>query len=212
MAKAISNRNIVDARFDVVDFTDKWLASFGRPELRGSWIIYGNSGSGKTTFALQLAKYLTRFDRVAYDTLEQGLTRTFQMAWNRVGMKEVGRRIIVYKKEPIEGLRKKLSQKKSPNIVFIDSLTALVGFTRRGYIQLLEDYPNKLFIFLAHEKNGRPDPAIAELVRRLSEIKIRVEGYTGFVTTRFGDPEKGEGEQDFIIWEKGAEEYWVNHL
>lgn len=48
MAKAISNKNVVNAKFKVADFTGKWLASFGKPELRGAWIIYGESGGGKT--------------------------------------------------------------------------------------------------------------------------------------------------------------------
>ena len=52
MAKALSNRNVCDANFKVADFTGEWLATFGKPELRGAWIIFGESGSGKTHFAL----------------------------------------------------------------------------------------------------------------------------------------------------------------
>lgn len=82
MAKAISNKNVVNAKFKVADFTGKWLASFGKPELRGAWIIYGESGGGKTHLALELLKYLCGFvDRAAYDTLEQGLSLSFQNAW-----------------------------------------------------------------------------------------------------------------------------------
>ena len=36
MAKAISNKNVVNAKFKVADFTGKWLASFGKPELRNT--------------------------------------------------------------------------------------------------------------------------------------------------------------------------------
>ena len=79
-------------------------------------------------------------------------------------------------------------------------------------MKLLADFPNKLFVFLAHEKNGIPDPAIAEYVRRLSDIKIRVQGYKAFVTTRYEDAEKGEGGSDFVIWEDGAREYWIDKL
>ena len=87
MAKAISNKNVLDARFEVADFSGRWLESFGRPELRGAWIIYGESGSGKTHFALQLLKYLSGFvDRAAYDTLEQGLSLSFQNAWKDAAM------------------------------------------------------------------------------------------------------------------------------
>ena len=87
MAKAISNKNVVNAKFKVADFTGKWLASFGKPELRGAWIIYGESGGGKTHLALELLKYLCGFvDRAAYDTLEQGLSLSFQNAWKNAAM------------------------------------------------------------------------------------------------------------------------------
>lgn len=95
MSRAISNKNVLAARFDTADFDGPFLASFGRPELRGVWIIWGGSGSGKTTFTLQLCKYLTKFGRVAYDSLEQGLSLSLQRAWERVEMAEAGSNIIV---------------------------------------------------------------------------------------------------------------------
>lgn len=73
-------------------------------------------------------------------------------------------------------------------MIVIDSITALVGFTRTVFMELINEFPDKLFIFIAHEENNKPYPAIAQHVRKLSEVKIRVEGYKGFVTTRF----KGE--------------------
>ena len=45
-----------------------------------------------------------------------------------------------------------------------------------------------------------------------SDVKIRVEGYKAFVTTRYEDPDKGEGGADFIIWEQGAAEYWAEQI
>lgn len=212
MAKAISNKNVLNARFKVADFTGKWLESFGRPELRGAWIIYGESGSGKTHFALQLLKYLSGFvDRVVYDTLEQGLSLSFQNAWKDAAMHEVGSRVIVLAKEPIQELRERLRKRKSPDVVVIDSITALVGFTRPIFMGLINEFPDKLFIFIAHEENNKPYPSIAQHVRKLSEVKIRVEGYKAFVTTRF-QGENGEGGSDFVIWEQGANEYWINKL
>lgn len=212
MAKAISNKNVLDARFKVADFAGKWLASFGKPELRGAWIIYGESGSGKTHFALELLKYLSGFvDRAAYNTLEQGLSLSFQNAWKDAAMHEVGSRVIVLAKEPIKDLRERLRKRKSPDIVVIDSITALVGFTRAVFIELINEFPDKLFVFIAHEENNKPYPAIAQHVRKLSEVKIRVEGYKAFITTRFqGD--NGEGGSDFVIWEHGAQEYWIDKL
>lgn len=36
---------------------------------------------------------------------------------------------------------------------------------------------------------------------------MHVEGYKVFTTTRYEDRTKGEGGEDFTIWEEGAAEY-----
>ena len=212
MGKAISNRDVVAARFETVPFEGEWLAAIGRPELRGSWLVFGQSGSGKTTFALQLARYLSRFARVAYNTLEQGLSLSFQSAWIRAGMEEAGSAIVVLDKEPLPQLRQRLAKRRSPQVVIIDSLTALPGFTRKDYLSLVGGFPGKLFVFLAHERKGLPDPAIAETVRRLSEVKIYVEGFRAHISSRYACPERGEGVSDYIIWRQGADEYHLQNI
>lgn len=212
MAKAISNKNVADAKFNPAPFEGAFKASLGRPELKGSWLIFGGSGAGKTTFALQLAKYLTNFvDKVAFDSLEQGLSLSLQKTWNRVGMEEVGTKVILLDKEPLPELWERLTKRKSPDVVFIDSVICLIGLRMADYQRLLNDFPNKLFVFLAHEDNkGKPSPAIAEKIRKLSDIKMHVEGYKVFTTTRFEDRDKGEGGEDFVIWEEGVREYSAN--
>ena len=45
MGRAISNKNVLAAQFETADFDGPFLASFGRPELRGVWLIWGDSGS-----------------------------------------------------------------------------------------------------------------------------------------------------------------------
>ena len=207
MGKAISNNNVMTATFDTVKFEGKWLASLGRPELRGSWLVWGGSGSGKTTFVLQLCKYLSNFGRVAYNSLEQGLSLSFQTAWKRVDMSSAGNNVVLLDKESIPDLRRRLKKRYAPNIVVIDSLMCLVSFGRADYVKLVNDFPEVLFVFISHKKNSKPDPAIAETVRRLSDIKIHVEGYVAYPTTRYEISELGEGGADFIIWEKGAKDY-----
>ena len=105
----------------------------------------------------------------------------------------------------------RLRKRKSPDVVVIDSITALVGFNRASFMELINEFPDKLFIFVAHEDNNKPYPAIAQHVRKLSEVKIRVEGYKAFITTRF-QGNNGEGGADFVIWEQGAQEYWIDKL
>lgn len=212
MSRAISNKNVLTAKFEVADFEGEFLASFGRPELCGAWIIYGGSGCGKTTFVMQVCKYLTRFRRVAYNSLEQGLSLSLQKAWERVGMGEVGNRIILLNKEQLKDLRVRLSKKQSPDIIVIDSVHYLRRFNMDQYQNLRDDFPNKLFIFISHESAGMPKGTMAQNIRYDSDIKIRVEGYKAFVTTRYEVAELGEGGADFVIWEQGAQEYWVDKM
>ena len=202
------------AKFDAAEFTGAWLASLGKPELRGTWFVSGGSGSGKTTFVLQLSKYLTQFRRVAYDSLEQGLSLSFQRAWERVGMEEAGTQIIMLVKEDLQTLRGRLARKQSPDVVVIDSVQYLHGLRWREYTTLKDAFPNKLFIFISQEKEGtkRPDGHLASKIRYDADIKVRVEGYKAFVTTRYAVPELGEGGEDYVIWGEGASRYWNNEL
>ena len=205
-ARAISNKNVMRARFETVDFDGEFLSSFGKPELRGAWMVFGGSGTGKTTFLMMGCKYLTRFGKVAYDSLEQGLSLSLQRAWERVGMSEVGNKITLLDREDLAGLISRLKKKKSPDIIVIDSLQYLLGFTIRDYLRLRLLFPSKLFIFVSHERNGQPDGVVAQKIRYDADIKIRTLGYKAFFTTRYQNGD--EGGADFTIWEKGARDYW----
>ena len=123
-------------------------------------------------------------------------------------MAGVGNKAVVLDKEQIPVLAERLRRRKSPQIIVIDSITALTGFGRMAFSELTTAFPEKLFIFLAHEEGGRPYPAIARHVGKLSEIKMRVEGFRAFITTRFAT-EDGGGEP-FTIWEEGAARYYAD--
>ena len=126
-----------------------------------------------------LCKYLAQFRRVAYNSLEQGLSLSLQKAWERVDMAEAGSNIILLNKEELPELRARLSKRRSPDIIVIDSLQYLDGFNVRTLKNLKKDYPDKLFIFICHaDKAGKdPDSKIGIKVRYDSDVKIRVEGY-----------------------------------
>ena len=206
MARAYSNANIRSARFKTADFDGAWLASIGMPVLRGTWLIYGGSGSGKTSFCLQLAKYLSQFGRVLYNSLEQGLSPTMQAAWIAGGMDEAGRRVKLLDRESYDELFARLAKRQSPEIVIIDSINYLRGIRLCDYQLLSQRYRKKLFVVVAHEKGGEPKGALAQAIRYDADVKIRVEGYRAMVTSRYATGEVGG--DDYIIWEDGADAYW----
>lgn len=199
--RSVSVDEILKKKFVEMPFEGKWEASFGIPERSGVWIIWGNSGNGKTNFALQLAKYLAKFGKVAYDTLEEGARKSFRIAVERAQMREVARSFIILNREHLPDLKDRLRRRKRPSIVIIDSLQ-YSGMTKADYIALKEEFDTTLFIFISHAEGKNPKGSLADFVRYDADVKIRIEGYKAFPTSRYG------GNQEFVIWQSGAAEYW----
>lgn len=202
MSRAYSVDDILNKKFNLMPFEGQFKESIGQPELTGNWIVGGKSASGKTTFVFQLCKYLTRFDRVYYNSLEEGLRRTTQVVVKRVGMDEVKRRFI-YTKEPIDDMIIRLKKPKSPGIVVVDSIQHAM-LKKDQYLRVTRQFPNKLFIWVTHFKNGAPSGNTAEFAWYDADVKMTVEGFKMFADSRYlnGEP------KPYIIWEEGAATYW----
>lgn len=208
MAKLTFDRNakgvreVLGMKYETMDFDGPWLDAFGKPERRGVWIIWGNSGTGKTTFALQLCKYLCRFGRVAYDSLEEGACLTMQNAFRREGMMEVNKRFLLIDNENMEELSVRLKRQKSPDIVVIDSFQ-YTGMNYRQYIAFKERHRRKLLIFISHADGKLPNGRAAKSLMYDASLKIYVEGFRAFSKGRFIGPK----EHYDIVPEK-ARTYW----
>lgn len=199
--RAYSVKNVMDAKFRMLPFDGEWLSAVGTPELTGSWMIYGAPKNGKTTFAMMLAKYLTRFGRVAYDSVEEGLSQTIKMAMERVGMEEVGHRLILLDKEGVDELAERLARRKSPGIVVIDSVQFL-GLNFSQYKRLKEQFPDKLFVYISHVDGRKPEGSTAQSIWRDANVYFNVEGYRAFPVGRYG------GGKYIDVWPEQAAEYW----
>ena len=196
MARAASLDQVLRTRFKVLPFEGEWKDAIGCPELTGSWIIWGNSGNGKTRFALQLCKYLCQFGRVAYDSLEEGVSVSLVKAIKETHMMEVRRKFVVLDKEPIDQLTERLERPKSPDIVCVDSLQ-YTGISYEQYKALKERFPKKLFIWISHADGTLPEGRVAKKVRFDSNVKVFVQAYRAEPVSRYG------GGKPYIIWEEG---------
>lgn len=201
MKRAISVQEMYRRNFEELPLEGAFAEALGRPEPKGVWFIWGNSGNGKTRFCLQLAKMLCAHKRVAYNTLEEGAKLSFQIAIRQTAMMEVARRFIILDKEPLDELSKRLDRRKSPDVVFIDSCQYAFR-TKRDFIEFKERHPKKLIIINSHAQGKLPAGATADFIRYDADVKVRVEGYVGFPLSRYG------GGKPYMIWPAGAEEYW----
>lgn len=199
--KAMTARQVLSMRPEVFDLQGAWHDFIGRPERHGVWFIWGNSGNGKSSFAMQLCRELAQFERVAYNSLEEGTSLTMQRNLLRHGMGELGSRFVVIR-EDMATLMKRLRERKSYKVVVIDSFQ-YTQMTYKDYITLRDSFPRHLFIFISHAEGRHPAGRSARSVMYDASLKIWVEGYKAVSKGRFiGDT--GE----FIIWHKGADIYW----
>jgi hypothetical protein len=197
LSKAISVKELYDTKYKELAFEGEWEEHMGRPEHTGSIFVWGRSGHRKTTYVAMFAKYLTNFGRVAYDSLEEGKSKSMREAFKRARMEEVAGKIILLNKEPIAQLRERLMKHKAPNIVVIDSVQ-VARMKYEDYRNLIDHFPKVLFILVSKAKGKEPRGNAAEEMRYDSNVTVYVEGGRAFIDkSRYGggkyidvDPEK----------------------
>lgn len=203
MKRAISVNELLAMKKPVYDLSAEWRAAFGEPERNGVWFVWGRSGSGKTSFVLKLCKELCRFGKVAYDSLEEGASISMRNAFIRAGMQDVARRMVLLDNESIEELDKRLSRRKSPDTVVIDSYQ-YTGMSFEDYLAFKRRHRNKLIVIISQAEGTRPKGRTAGRVMFDASLKIWVEGYRAMSKGRFFGS-KGY----YTIWAERAEEYWA---
>lgn len=204
--RAVSITEIMNTTFKDIPFTGEWETLLGRPQMSACWIIWGQSFNGKTSFSLQLAKELTKYGKVLYNSMEEGVRKSMKQAIKRNHMQQVGNRFHVVN-ESIEVLKKRLNRKKQADIIFIDSLQ-YSDVNKSEYKKLKAMFPKKLFIWVSHAEGKQPKGRFADFVRYDCDVKIHVEGYKAFCMSRLS----GNTNSEYTIWHLGAEEYWGTKL
>lgn len=201
MKKALSMVDLMRKNREVYAFEGALQEAFGQPEQNGVWFIWGRSGNGKTSFVLQLCKELTRYGKVAYDSLEEGDSLTMQNALMRVGMGDVGRRFILLN-ESLKELDTRLKRRRSPDIVVVDSFQ-YAHIDLKQYEEFIDQHKNKLIIFISQADGLKPWGRTARSAMYSASLKIWVEGYRAISKGRY------RGNLGYYtIWAEKAEEYW----
>lgn len=201
MKKALSMVDLMRKNREVYAFEGALQEAFGQPEQNGIWFIWGRSGNGKTSFVLQLCKELTRYGKVAYDSLEEGDSLTMQNALMRVGMGDVGRRFILLN-ESLKELDTRLKRRRSPDIVVVDSFQ-YAHIDLKQYEEFIDQHKNKLIIFVSQADGLKPWGRTAQSAMYSASLKIWVEGYRAISKGRY------RGNLGYYtIWAEKAEEYW----
>lgn len=170
-----------------VEFRNKeYEEVIGNAERKGCWIIYGYEKNGKTWFALRLAKEIAKCERVAYISAEEGLDASFTNAVKRAGI-TTSDDILWDEYLSIGDIVTKFKKQRSANVIFIDNLTMYSDELKPTEIKkrLLDELPNKLIVFVAHEERKEAYPAVARMAKKLAKVIFHIGGLKAFVTSRF---------------------------
>lgn len=202
--RAYSVSNVLSKKFHPLDFTGEWETTLGKPDKAFSAIIWGGTTNGKTEAAVKFAKYLTNFGKVAYNSLEQGLSATMQKSLIRNHMDTCGNSFVLLDREPFDEMIIRMSKPKSPDFLFIDSVQ-YTRINKAQYYQLKELMlkKGKGIIWISQAKGSLPKGALADDIMFDVDLKLWVEGFKLFPDGRLNG-----GGEPFVIWAQKAAKYW----
>lgn len=202
MARALSTNQLVNKSFTTLSWSPKWEEALGTPETTGVWFICGQSTNGKTAFVLAMAKEFGTLNmgKVLVNSLEEGARKTMKDALIIAGIGSAKDNVLI-SCESIDELDVRLSKRRSPNVVFIDSIQ-LTNVRTARLLKFNEKFKNKLIIYVSQAQGRLPRGNVAKDIRFIAGQKYWVEGFKAFSQGR----EKSGG--TYIIWEEGATRYW----
>lgn len=205
LPRALTPQNIINKNRIILDFKEKWEKGFGKIEANARMLVWGGSGQGKTRFVLQLAKYLSGFGRIGYNSLEMGDSLALGAALMAEGIEK---NVIILNRENIQQLTVRMHKRKSPEFLIIDSIQYLRdengnSVNYKKYIKFTTGLPDKMLVFISHADGKEPAGRVAKTIRYDVDVKIHVQGFKAFITSRYG------GGEPMTIWKQGAAEYWI---
>lgn len=198
MRRAYSPREIGKLAYCVLPWEGDWARVFGRPDVNATWLIQGQSASGKSSFVMQLAKELCKYGSVLYESYEEGVSLSFQERVQRYKMNEEQGRFRVAMDTGAQEVRERLEKRKSAKFIIVDSFQES-GWTYEEARDLVRAFPNKGFLFICQEGRGQPLGKPALRLKYLAGVKVKVSGLKAYCQGR----EIGEAGATFKIWEDG---------
>ena len=138
-----------------------------------------------------------------YNSAEEGIRLSFQRSLKLNNMKSVKSKF-KYSKDSYNELFARLSQKRQPKIVVIDSVQYFFrGKKVSDYYKLIETFTDTLFIFLSHVSKGMPKGAVANEIYWDCQNRVLIQDFKAHIQkSRCGADEVAP----YIINQKKADE------
>jgi DNA replication protein DnaC len=166
--------------------------------------IFGDSGSGKSSFAAQLLKEFSPLGKKLHLLYEEGFSSSVRLNIERNGLTELEQYELMDTCS-YDDLMYLLSRKNSTRIVVIDSWQ-YARFTKTEWFALKDKYvkgrKKKIFIIISHADGKKPRGSTAIDALYDAQVKVFVKGKIAFIKSRY------ESKQNYVVYEQGAKDYW----
>lgn len=169
--------------FDLHKLTSKFGEFLGDIAINSFITTHGQPGSGKSTFFLQLADYLTQFGHVLYVTPEEGFSPTFKQKLINNNITSDNIHITKY-----NTLKETSSKLKSIDFkfCFIDSINMIRDASPEALEDLRAKFPDVLFAIIMQSTKDGKFKGSNEYAHN-SDINIKIEkGVAETIKNRFG--------------------------
>lgn len=201
MKRALTYDNIINQEFDLIPFKGEWEKAFGKPAYGNVWFVWGDSGSGKSGFIVQLIKELAHFgNKIIYNALEEYQTKSYKDRMLRYNMVEVRSHLLTIK-EQLPELSVRLRKRNSASIVVIDSIQFL-NANKKQLKAFFEEFKHKTIIIVSQAERGKERGSLAVDANFEAYMKIYIDKYVAYFKGREEVPTDGG---EFVIWRIGAE-------
>ena len=153
---------ILKERYNILKLSGNLKDIMGNLPQHKQWnmLLHGIAGGGKSTFALLLAKELTKFGNVLYGNFEEAVGLTLQAKLKLANLKNNNRIHFLVPNTETEFW--KLLDTKIYKYAIVDSLSHIAGQEKAvaTFWNRVREHPNINFIFICHalkSKDGRSE-------------------------------------------------------
>lgn len=176
--KILKASEVGKMKYKALNFQDLWGEFYGLPSVNFRLLMHGNSGEGKSTFAMWMGRYLAiNFGRVLYVCAEEGINLTFHQ--KLVDCKAEIENFYVLDVRTGDEFMNEVDQNDF-HFIILDSLHDM-GIDAKKMKEIFQAYPKTAFICI-DQNNKKGELLGANEKLHICDIAVNVKNYIAQTT------------------------------
>ena len=202
LKKVLTVANIQNQSITRLDWSGEFLNAFGRPQDRGLWFVWGDSGSGKSSFVMQLAKAMSCMFPTLYNLLEEEPDDSDYIDRTKLfNMQDVKDNFHTANYTTLKELDAYCEKRNSKKVIIIDSIVYLTKDWDAWFAFKKKWEKKKILIVVGHAKGKNPKTEFEDKIMFDAKMKIFITGYLAICKGRTIGKNGGK----YIVFQEGYE-------